>query len=166
VPLPGLFELVGALKNGDIDASWLWANAVAEALQDQDLAQVTDDSAVLDATSISLVAGRQWTEEHPDEVRRVLTAFADAAEFVAADPDATGQIVADAVQGDAAQIASITPGQGWGLGFDQAQLDNLDALAGFLVDSGKLDADFDVRGFLNLDLMEEVAPGSVTADLG
>ena len=52
VPLPGLFELVGALKNGDIDASWLWANAVAEALQDQDLAQVADDSAVLDATSM------------------------------------------------------------------------------------------------------------------
>ena len=166
VPLPGLFELVGALKSGDIQASWLWANGVAEALKDAKLKQITDDSSVLGTVSVFLIAGRDWTEKHPEEVARVLTAFNQASTFVNANNDEAAKIIADAVHGDAAQIAQTNPNQNWKLGFAQEQLDALDQIAQFLIGSGKLAKDFDVRSFLNFEIMEKVLPGSVTAKLG
>lgn len=165
VPLPGLFELVGALKSGDIQASWLWANGVPEALKDSKLKQITDDSSVLGTVSVFLIAGRDWTEKHPEEVTRVLQAFNKSAAFVAANNDEAAKIIADAVHGDAAQIAQTNPNQNWNLGFSQQQLDALDQIAQFLIGSGKLAKDFDVRKFLNFEIMEKVVPGSVTAKL-
>ncbi|MCE2532115.1 MAG: hypothetical protein J4F44_06580 [Acidimicrobiia bacterium] len=45
------------------------------------------------------------------------------------------------------------------------QLDSFDAIAQFLIDSGALPGDFDIREFIDFRAMEEAVPGSVKADL-
>jgi ABC-type nitrate/sulfonate/bicarbonate transport system substrate-binding protein len=166
IPLPGLFELVGALRSNDIDASWLWAQGVDEALEDPSLVLLTDDSEVLDTVSIFLVTGAEWAAANEELLERLLLAYADATGFVQENPDEAAEIVADAVQGDADTLAGVIPNQRYEMGFTQVQLDAMDSIAQFLIDSGRLPADFDIRGFLNLEVMERVLPGSVTADLG
>lgn len=166
VPLPGLFELVGALKTGDIQASWLWLDGTNQAAEDPDLTILTDDSDVLDTVAIYLIAEAGWAAENQLAIERVLKSYDQASDFVNADPVAAGQIVADAVSGNAELFANTIPNQRYMVGFTQVMLDSLDAIAGFLIESGVLDADFDVRNFVDLAAQERAVPGSVTADLG
>lgn len=165
VPLPGLFELVGALKTGDIDASWLWLDGTTQAAEDPDLTILTDDSDVLETVAIYLIAEAGWAADNQLAIERVLRSYDAASDFVNADPVAGGQIVADAVSGNAELFANTIPNQRYQVGFTQVMLDSLDAIAGFLIESGVLAEDFDVRDFVDLTAQELAVPGSVTADL-
>lgn len=166
VPLPGLFELVGALRTNDIQAAWTWLNGSQEADADENLKLLTDDSDVLDTSAIYLVAGAEWAAENQDIIVRVLRAYDRASEVLNAEPEAAAQIIADAVSGDAATFARIIPNQRFAVGFSDVQLESFDEIAQFLIDTGKLPADFDIREFLDFEAMEIAVPGSVTADLG
>ena len=165
VPLPGLFELVGALKTGDIDASWLWLDGTTQAAEDPDLTILTDDSDVLETSAIYLIAEASWAAENQLAIERVLKSYDKASDFVNADPVAGGQIVADAVSGNAELFATTIPNQNYQVGLTQVMLDSLDAIAGFLIESGVLEEGFDVRDFVDISAQELAVPGSVTADL-
>ncbi len=166
VPLPGLFELVGALRTKDIQAAWVWLSGTKEAKADPNLKLLTDDSAVLETSAIYLVAGAEWAAANQDIIVRVLRAYDRASKVLNAEPDAAAKIIADAVRGDAATFAAIIPNQRFGIGFSDVQLHSFDKIARFLIDTGKLPADFDIRKFLDFKAMEIAVPGSVTADLG
>ncbi len=166
VALPGLFELVGALKTNEIQASWLWLDGTTQAKDDPNLTVLGNDSEVLDTVAIYLIAEASWADENQETIRRVLQSYDEASDFIAADPVAAGQIVADAVSGNAELFANIIPNQQYQVGFTPVMLESLDSIAEFLSEAGTLDADFDVRNFVSLDAMEEAVPGSVTADLG
>lgn len=165
VPLPGLFELVGALKTGDIQASWLWLDGTNQAAEDPDLTILTDDSDVLDTVAIYLIAEAGWAAENQLAIERVLRSYDQASAFINDDPVAAAQIVADAVSGNAEVFANTIPNQRYMVGFTPVMLESLDAIAGFLIESGVLDAGFDVRDFVDLAAQERAVPGSVTADL-
>ena len=62
VPLPGLFELVGALLSDEIQASWIWANAVKQIKDSSSHKIVMNDSKVLDTVAIYLVAKTSWVK--------------------------------------------------------------------------------------------------------
>lgn len=166
VALPGLFELVGALKTNAVQAAWTWLDGTNQAADDTNLKILTTDADVLGTTGIYLIAETGWANDNADAVGRVLKAYDAAAGYVAENPNDAAQIVADGTSGDAAVYAAVIPNQNFKMEFTQPMLDSLDSIAEFLVESGKLDADFDVRKFLNLDVMEAALPGSVTADLG
>ncbi len=165
VPLPGLFELVGALRTNKIQAAWTWLSGTAEVKKDDNLKILTNDSVVLNTVAIYLVAGAEWTANNQDTLVKLLKAYNEASKVIQADPDAAAKIVAKDVSGDAALFAKIIPNQRYGIGFTQVQLDSLDAIAKFLIDSGKLPKDFDIRKFIDFRAMEKAVPGSVTADL-
>ncbi len=165
VPLPGLFELVGALRTNKIQAAWTWLSGTTEVKKDDNLKILTNDSSVLDTVSIYLVAGAEWTAKNQDTLVRLLKAYDQASKVIQAEPDAAAKIVAKDVSGDEALFAQIIPNQRYGISFTQVQLDSLDAIAKFLIDSGKLAPDFDIRKFIDFSAMEKAVPGSVTANL-
>lgn len=166
VPFPGLFELVGALRTNDIQAAWVWLTGTTEASQDENLKILTDDSDVLGTTGIYLVTSAEWAEANQDTLVRVLRAYDKANAVVENEPEAAAQIVAKAVSGDAAQFAKIFPKQHYAIRFTQDQLDVLDSVAQFLIESGRLPADFNVKDFIDFTAMEIAVPGSVEVDLG
>lgn len=166
VSFPGLFELVGALRTNDIQAAWVWLTGTTEAQQDENLKILTNDADVLGTTGIYLVTSADWAEANQDSIVRLLRAYNKASEMVQSDPNAAAQIVAKAVSGDAEQFANIIPNQNYNVQFTQAQLDAFDAVAQFLIDSGRLPANFDIREFIDFKAMEIAVPGSVQADLG
>ncbi|MFV2044319.1 MAG: ABC transporter substrate-binding protein [Anaerolineales bacterium] len=166
IPFPGLFEMVGALRTDDIQGAWVWLAGTSEAEEDPDLKILTNDTDVLDTVAIYLVASSEWADENQDIIGSVLKAYDKTTAVINDDPVAAAQIVADAVSGDAELFAKIIPNQRYRVEFTQVQLDSFDAIAQFLIDSGKLRADFDIRDFIDFDAMEKAVPGSVTADLG
>lgn len=166
VNMPGLFELVGALKTGDVDAGWTWLDGTNQAAEDPNLSILGNDSEVLETVAIYLIAETGWATENPETIERVLAAYDDASEYIASDVEGAAKIVADGTGGDAEVFAASLPGQNFQVGLTQPMLDSLDAIAQFLIDSDVLADDFDVRDFLKLDAMESAVPGSITAELG
>ena len=166
VPLPGLFELVGALKTDEIQAAWTWLDGTNQARDDENLKVLRNDAGVLDTVAIYLIAESGWAADNMDAIEQVLRSYHLASGFINDDPERAGQIVADAVSGNAELFGNIIPNQHYQIGFNQIMLDSLDAIAAFLIERGVLDDGFDVRGFMDLSAMERAVPGSVSADLG
>ena len=166
VPLPGLFELVGALKTDEIQAAWTWLDGTNQARDDENLKILRNDVGVLDTVAIYMIAEAGWAAGNQDAIEQVLKSYHLASGFAEDDPAAAAQIVADAVSGNAELFGNIIPNQHYRIGFNQVMLDSLDAIAAFLIEREVLEAGFDVRGFMDLSAMERAVPGSVTADLG
>lgn len=161
VPLPGPFELVGALKTGDIQAAFVWSTAVAEVEKDDNLSIVGDDSDVLQIQGIYLLARTDMVDSNPELVERVLSALGAGADDIAADTPAAAAIVADAVGGDPTAIEGSLDISAPGLAFSQAQLDNLLSIQDFLVTSGAIPEGTNVEASLRLDPARAVAPESI-----
>ena len=166
VSFPGLFELVGALRTNDIQAAWVWLSGTQQANEDESLKILTTDVDVLDTVAIYLIANTEWTENNQEALTRILRAYDRASEVLNEETEVAAQIVADAVSGDAELFANFIPNQRYGIGFGQVQLDSLDAIAQFLIDTDVLPEDFNIRNFIDFRAMEVAVPGSVTADLG
>jgi NitT/TauT family transport system substrate-binding protein len=161
VALPSTFELVGALKSGDIDASFLWANAVQEALDDPRFVQLADDSDVIDVQSILLIARKDYVEENPETAKKVLQAYVAATEFAQDDPETTAGIVAAGTGGDAATIEAVLPGQNLTMGMTRAQLQHMEDLQAYLVDAGQLQEADDLMQYFDLEPLKELVGDQV-----
>jgi len=166
VPLPGLFELVGALKTNEIQAAWTWLDGTNQARYDENLTVLRHDAGVLDTVAIYMIAEAGWAADNQDAIERVLRSYDKASAFISDDPVRAGQIVADAVSGNAELFGNTIPNQNYRIGVDQVMVDSLDAIAAFLIERGVLEDGFNVRGFMDLAAQERAVPGSVTADLG
>jgi NitT/TauT family transport system substrate-binding protein len=161
VPVPGAFELVAALKTGDIQAGFVFGPGLAEVHGDDSLSIVGDDSSVLDVQGMYLL-GDAETAADAELVTRLLTALEHANEDIVADPRAAAAMVADANGGDPAAIEAVLTTLNPGVGMSRAQLDNLLDIQRYLIESGHIDANTDVEASLNLDALRGVAPDKVT----
>jgi len=162
VPLPGLFELVGALKSGLIDAAWVWANGVTEVQKDKALKIAADDSIVPHQNSIFLIARTDYARNNTSAITRVLRAFDKASTFINQNTQQAAQIIASNEKGDAAALAGVLPAQGYGLGMSAQQMTGLKEIAQFLVTAGKLSQSLNLSDYFDLAAMRAAVPGKVT----
>lgn len=162
--MPGLFEIVGALKTGQLDAAWIWANGVDQATADPNITIMTDDKSVRQVQSIFLVGGTDFVAKNPAAVEGVLRAYQKATDLVTADPAEAARIVAAGTKGDVKALETGIPGQGYGLGLSKGQMEQLVNLQKYLVDLGKLTGVTDVSQIVDLTAMRAVAGEKVEVD--
>ena len=165
VSLPGLFELVGALKTGRIDAAWVWLNGTTEAQNDPELHVLANDAVVLDTVAIYLIAETQWAEPNVETITQVLRSYQLASEYIANNYAQAAAIIAEATGGDAAVFENALRDQNHEVGLNQTMLDSLDTIAAFLIDLNVLDTNFDVRDFIKPDAMLAIDSDLITADI-
>jgi len=95
-PPPGL---PGALQSGSVDAIVIWEPIASQALQ------ATKDSLVVQRGGNHIqfidlrVVSSQYLATHPGTIKRYITAFAEAAQYVRAHPDETTDIMMQQVKG-------------------------------------------------------------------
>ena len=162
VPLPSLFELVGALKTGQIAAGWVWANGVTQVKQDKNLKIAANDSIVPHTDSIFLIARTTYAQQNAAVITRVLRAFDKASTFINANTQQAAQIIASSEQGDASTLAVVLPAQGFGLGMTAPQMAALQAIAQFMVKAGKLQLPQSLATYFDLQPMRNAVPSKVT----
>ncbi|GAA2380121.1 ABC transporter substrate-binding protein [Dactylosporangium salmoneum] len=165
VALPGLFELVGALKSGHVDAGFVWADGVAQVKADKNLSVIGDDSSVIGtgAQGIYLVAKASWVADNQDLLKRVLTAYRDAITFTIANPSQAAAIDAKAVKAQASAIEPVVAVEAFSFKFTSNQVDWLEQERTFLASKGVNNATGELKSYFDLRAMEAVEPGSVTA---
>ena len=156
VALPGVFELVNALKTGAVQAAFVFGPGIAQVKDDTSLTRYGDDSEQLTTQGIYLITTRANAEDNPDQVAAVLRSIQKGNEFIADDTDAAAQIVTTAVQGDIAAITASLSTSNAGLSFTQDQLDVLHSVQEFLIDAGKVPAGTNIDNSLMLDQLREI----------
>jgi ABC-type nitrate/sulfonate/bicarbonate transport system substrate-binding protein len=165
VPLPGLFELVGALLADEIQASWIWANAVKQIKDSSSHKIVMNDSKVLDTVAIYLVAKTSWVNKNQKLLESILKSYNRASKVIQSNPNESAEIIARSNKGNAKVFKALIQGQGFNIAFTPVMLNSFDSIAQFLIDSEKLPSSFNIRTFLDLRAMKKAVPGSVTANL-
>lgn len=161
VPLPGPFELVAALKTGEIQGSFLFGASVAEATPESGLTVYGDDSEVLEVQGFYMITTADYAAQNTEAIARLMRVLERASADIIADPEAAADITAAAVSGDAAALLPSIQTMQPGIGFSTAQRDQLSAIEQFLKDGGRIPADTDVAATLQLDVLRDVAPDSV-----
>ncbi|MHB1089590.1 MAG: ABC transporter substrate-binding protein [Ilumatobacteraceae bacterium] len=161
VPLPQGFEIVTALKTGEIQAAFLWGTAAAEVTEDSGLTIVGDDSSLLKVQGIYALSTAEFASANTEAISRMLRAIQKANEAIAADPDAAAQLTATAVSGNPEALLPSIKNSNPGIGFSTALRDQLVAIEQFLKSAGKIPDTTDVIATLNLDALRLVAPDSV-----
>lgn len=161
VPLPGAFELVAALKTGEIQASFLFGAAVAEVTEDSGLTIIGDDSSVLKLQGVYALSTAEYANANTEAISRMLRAIQKANEAIVADPDTAAQVTATAVSGNAEALLPSIKKSNPGIGFPAALRDQLVEIEQFLKTAGKIPGTTDVVATINLDALRLVAPDSI-----
>lgn len=158
VGFSSLFEIVGAMKAGRIDAAWIWGEGVQTMDADSNWKFVADDGIVNQSTSALLVVSKDYYAQNKDIVVRSLRAFEEASKYLEANlDDATNQI-AKSVGGDAAQIRNVVSQQRYGLTFGSSAVSSLKSKYDFLVSAGKIEP-YDFKAQFDPSALVEAVPG-------
>lgn len=161
VPLPGAFELVAALKTGEIQASYLFGAAVAEVTEGSGLTIVGDDSSVLALQGIYALSTAEYASANTEAISRMLRAIDKAGKAIIADPNKAAQVTATAVSGNAEALLPSIKNFNPRIGFPTALRDQLAEIEKFLKTAGKIPDTTDVVATFNLDALRLVAPDSI-----
>ncbi len=139
VGFTGLFEIVGAMKAGRLDAAWIWGEGVGTISADDDWKFIADDSIVSQSVTAPMVVLKSFYAENPDLVVKTLRAFQKASIFMQSDLDGAAKLLADSVGGDEAQIKNVISQQRYGLTFGSSAMSSLKSKYEFLVAAGKIE---------------------------
>jgi NitT/TauT family transport system substrate-binding protein len=100
-------EMVGALVRGDIDASFSWEphnTRSVNQLGDKAIVFLGED---LYRETYNIVSLRDWADDNPETCRRLLRALIKATSFIHNNKDESVRIVADHIQMEPEELASI-----------------------------------------------------------
>lgn len=158
VGFTSLFEIVGAMKAGRLDAAWIWGEGVPTMDADSKWKFIADDSIVNQSTSAPLVVLKDYYDTHKETVAKTLRAFQKASEFMESDLDAAVKLIAASVGGDEAQIKNVVQQQRYGLSFGSSPMSSLKAKYDFLVAAGKIEP-YDFTAQFDADALSEAIPG-------
>jgi NitT/TauT family transport system substrate-binding protein len=158
VGFSSLFEIVGAMKAGRVDAAWIWGEGVDTIDADKGWKYIADDGVVNQSTSALLVTTKDFYASHRDTVVRTLKAFQTASEYLSANLDEATAQIADSVGGDAAQIRNVVAQQRYGLTFGASAVSSLKAKYDFLVAAGKIEP-YDFKAQFDTAALAEAVPG-------
>ncbi len=160
-PFSSLFEIVGALRAGRIDAAWVWGNGTDQAKEIPGVKILTDDSAARNQSTGYLVVSRQLLDRNPAAVKGTLQALAEATDWMVKNMDDASKIVAARVKAPQAEVLTEMKRENYTFGLKTSQLETLDNLEEFMVTNGILKKALAVRTYVDFAPLREVAPGRV-----
>lgn len=163
VGLPGLFEIVSALKTGAIGAAFLYGDGATQAQADKSLTHFGGDENLVSGQGVYMVTLRSTFEKKPALIKRVLTALDSSTKYMKAHPDEAGAITAAAEQGDAAAVAASIKADDPALGMSKGQIASLTGIQAFLLKAKKIPANTDVKASMELGLIRDVVGSSRVA---
>ncbi len=160
VGLTSLFEIIGAMKSGRVDAAWIWGQGIKQLGDDPKFRYEANDSIVNQKTTALLVVSKKYLEANRDAVVATLRALGKASTVVANNLDETSEIVAKGIAGDAAKIKPIIKGQNYSLSFEAPGIASLKSKFDFLVASGVINPAYNLADYIDLEILRQAVPSA------
>lgn len=152
-----LFDIVGAMKAGRIDAAWVWGDGAGVMDADPGWTFVADDGVIGHTSTAFIVTSRAFHESRRALVVQTLRAFQRASEHLVAHPEASAERIAQSTGADAALVRHLVAQQRYGLSFKAQALASLGAKYDFLVAASRIEP-FDLLGQLDASALAEAVP--------
>ncbi len=157
VGFTSLFEIVGAMKAGRLDAAWIWGEGVKTIDSDSNWKFVADDSIVSQSVTAPVVVLKDYYKDNKDLVVKTLRAYQKASQFMQNDLNGAAKLLADSVGGDEAQIKNIISQQRYGLTFGTSSMSSLKSKYEFLLAAGKIEP-YDFLAQFDASALVEAVP--------
>lgn len=152
-----------ALKQGDIDATWITGSALNEKLAAlKGVHELTDMSKTPVRLGMGLVAANAFVQGNAAAVGGFLAAVDEASAYALEHSDEVAELMYDEVKQPKEATLKDLPANPWKVGFTQAAYDSLAGQKKYMVDAGIIEKDFDLNSKLNLEPLQEVLPDKVT----
>lgn len=160
----GFDEAYIALKNGEVDASWVAGAAMLQKFEEIEGVHVLTDMA---KTSVrigsQIVVPDKLIDEHPETVANFLKAVDEASQFVKANPDEVADILYNEVKQPREATLKDLAENNWNIDFTQDALDSLTRQKKYMVENGIIQNDFELADKINLESLEKIFRDRVTA---
>jgi NitT/TauT family transport system substrate-binding protein len=156
-------KMFEALMNGEVDAIATWNPQNAKARKALGESGISFDAEGLYSPSFVMAARRDYSESHPETVRRVLRALVKASEFIQKDPGASHAIVARHLGTRKDLLDKLSSTYRFKINLDQSLLSTLEAQCQWAIKNGLSDAT-EVPNFLDFictNPLESVKPEAV-----
>ncbi|WP_413035226.1 ABC transporter substrate-binding protein [Paenibacillus xylanilyticus] len=152
-----------ALKQGELDATWVIGSALTDKFDTlEGVHQLTDMSQTPIRLGMGLVASDEFIEANPETVKGFLLALDEAATYAQAHPEEVADLMYKETKQPKEATLKDLPINPWVVGFTQEAYDSLAGQKQYMVDNGIIEQDFDLKGKLNLELLKQALPDKVT----
>ena len=158
LPFGGQFEIVAAMRSGDVDAAWVWGVGVDEATKIDGVEILVDDRAVEIKQYGYLAASARFLDDHPEALDRILIALKRAADFIEASESnmrTSAGIVAAKQRAPVDTVFRILAIENYTVGFTLQDRESLQQLAEWQREAGILPSS-DITEFLDTAAAESI----------
>lgn len=164
-------EMVQAMVRGDIAAMSMWEPHVTRARANSDAQVIITGTTNREGGSMSpnriygdhavLFTSEETFANEPEKVKMVLEAFYMADKFIDENTDEAISILAEFFQVSEEQMTDIATANDYTMMLDDKMVEEMNKLANFLKDAGKLQQVIDVKTWIEPGPLSEVAPEMV-----
>lgn len=152
-----------ALKQGELDATWVIGSALTDKFDTlEGVHQLTDMSQTPVRLGMGLVASNEFIQANPETVSAFLAGLAEASAYAQAHPEEVADLMYKETKQPKEATLKDLPINPWEVGFTQAAYDSLAGQKKYMVDNGIIEQDFDLDSKLDLGPLKQVLPDKVT----
>ncbi len=158
-------ETVALMDRGDIDAFALWEPFPTRALQAMDgkvkVLMAAEDQGLYYCRHV-LQIRRQWADENPEGVKRLLRALIETSSWISANQAQAIQIIASEMKLDPKDVEGFfKAGLNYRLSLTDEELTEMDTIARWMLQKGLIRAVPDWKKHFRPEFLKEVAPDAV-----
>lgn len=158
-------EAYVALQKGEIDATWIYGAVLNEKFSALEEAhELTDMSQTPVRLGTGLIATNEVLDNNQDGMVAFLKALDEASEYAQANPDETADILYEEVKQPREATLKDLPNNPWNVGFSEKAYEGLVGQKEYMISSGTIETDFDLKEKINLDLIRTAFPDRVEVE--
>ncbi|SDX32713.1 ABC transporter substrate-binding protein [Paenibacillus sp. PDC88] len=158
-------EAYVALQKGEIDATWIYGAVLNEKFSALEEAhELTDMSQTPVRLGTGLIATNEVLENNKDGMVAFLKALDEASKYAQANPDETADILYEEVKQPREATLKDLPNNPWNVGFSEKAYEGLVGQKEYMIGSGTIETDFDLKEKINLDLIRTAFPDRVEVE--
>jgi NitT/TauT family transport system substrate-binding protein len=161
LPLPSLFEIVAAIRRGNVDAAWVWAQGTDEAQQIDGVRILTDDRAAQHQSYGYMTVNAQFLSQQGDAVVAGLRALAEATDWMNANMPQAAAIIAKRNGAPEQRVLTEMRRQNATISLQAKHITALSGLMDFMVPNGILRERLAVPEFFVIRPLQQAAPERV-----
>ncbi len=161
VEFTSLFEIVAALRSGQIDAAWVWADGPKQLADVEEIRILTDDAAAKHQTLGYIVVDKDFLQDNPKAVEASLAALVEATDWLIENMEEGAEIVSKRTGAAPEDVLPVMKLEHYQITLQKRQIEMLKNLAKFMTERNIVDKPIDVDKLVDPAPLRKVAPDRV-----
>lgn len=151
----GAGDQVTALTSGEVDAIVIWEQYISQLLSEGKAKVLADGTGVKKGNMVTYFVS-DYAKEHPLVVEAFIKAEKRADELIQSDPEKAAEAIAEDFGVDKDLMLQIFENLSFSVDLTEDDIAEITKVKDFSLESGIIQSDFDIDGFINTEYLDEV----------